>query len=293
MSLRHLRVSNRHVPVRAIVHDPPALRARAAVATRSILACALLTACCMRSKHRQWGSRSSGTLAIASAGSALFHLATLVALAAGPVHDAPSLPDAEADALVVTGVRAVVDPRASRSLGPDLARFATGPRSARRPPELRRRPVPPPAPPSPRPRSLATLRHDDTALPPARPSAAMAIAPLPRAPYGPIDRTAPPPATRAPVPATTYIPASVAQSLRLDDPYPDLPDDLREARPLTAVAEICVSDRGAVHRITIDPACPPRLAQLLTGSIRTWRYRPLLVQSQPRPFCHAMQITYL
>jgi hypothetical protein len=250
----------------------------------------------MRSEHSRWGSRTSGALTKAAAASALFHLATVVALAASPARHAPSLPDAQADALVITGVDVWVDPLTPRpfAFGPELAHFSAGPRAARRPPEPRRRPLPPPAPNAATARSfvLAQVRSDDRAAPLPRPSVPTAMEPLSRVPYGPVNQATPPAPARAPAPPPTYVSASVAQSLRLDDPYPDLPDNVRDIRPLTALVEICVSDRGTVHQITVDRTASPAFAQILTATIRNWRYRPLIAQGRPRPFCHAMQISY-
>jgi hypothetical protein len=255
----------------------------------------------MHSELSRWTSRTTRTLVPGCAASALLHLATIVGIASARGHRDPSHPDAQADVLLITGVGTSIDPLSARTSDPNLsqqlARFAAGPRAARRPPEPRRRPLPPAAPPTRTPAAFAftPIRSRDLAQTnsPSHASVSAPITPPFQVPLGTANLTPPPSPARTSPPPITYVPASVAQSLRLDDPYPDLPDNMRGSRPLTALVEICVSDRGLVHRVTLDRTTPPALAQILAGAIRTWRYRPLIAQGHPQPFCHAMQISYL
>jgi hypothetical protein len=257
----------------------------------------------MHAESSRWTSRTTRTLLPGCAASALLHLATIVGIASARGHRDPYHPDAQVDHILITGVGTSVDPLSARTsddpgLSQQLARFAAGPRAARRPPDPHRRPL---APAAPQTRTVSAFAF--TPIPSrdraetnswSHPSVPASITPPFQVSPSTANLTpaAMPPA-RTPPPPAMYVPASVAQSLRLDDPYPDLPDHMRGSRPLTALVEICVSDRGLVHQVTLDHAAPPALAQILTAAIRTWRYRPLIAQGHPQPFCHVMQISYL
>lgn len=91
-----------------------------------------------------------------------------------------------------------------------------------------------------------------------------------------------------------HVSALVARALRVYDYFPNLPEPARLAGlAQTVQAEICVSGSGGVSEITMDHRAAASLEEALRSAIRTWRYRPLLVQGAATPFCHALEVRYL
>jgi TonB family protein len=58
------------------------------------------------------------------------------------------------------------------------------------------------------------------------------------------------------------------------------------------VVEVCVSDRGQVSDAVIAEGGMAAIDATLRMAIRSWRYRPLLVNGAPTPFCHFMKLKY-
>jgi hypothetical protein len=97
----------------------------------------------------------------------------------------------------------------------------------------------------------------------------------------------------APARAVFHVSPGVAQSLRVYDIYPSMPDAMRAAGIAVAVnVEICVANNGAVSEVTMDREAAPALRDVLNSAIRTWRYRPLVMGGNATPFCHDMQLRY-
>ncbi len=93
--------------------------------------------------------------------------------------------------------------------------------------------------------------------------------------------------------AVPFVSSGVAQSLRVYDDFPAMPDRVKGAGfPQTVNVEICVSERGDVTRVTADGKASPMLERTLVNAIRNWRYRPFQVAGNPSPFCHQMEIRY-
>jgi hypothetical protein len=85
----------------------------------------------------------------------------------------------------------------------------------------------------------------------------------------------------------------VARGLRLYDDFPSLPEHLRNGHfRRTLVASVCVSSGGAVSDVHVAAAGVPPLEDALRRSIRTWRYRPLMVDGAATPFCHEIAVHY-
>jgi TonB family protein len=99
-----------------------------------------------------------------------------------------------------------------------------------------------------------------------------------------VERTTSP--TTAPV-----VTPDVAQALRVYDTYPML---LAQASLTRAeiLVEVCVSDHGRVSDAVIAEGGMAAFDHTLRTAIRSWRYRPLLVNGAPTPFCHFMRIKY-
>jgi hypothetical protein len=92
--------------------------------------------------------------------------------------------------------------------------------------------------------------------------------------------------TKAPV-----IAPDAARALRVYDTYPML---LAQASLTRAeiLVEVCVSDHGQVSDAVIAEGGMAAIDHTLRTAIRSWRYRPLLVNGSPTPFCHFMRIKY-
>jgi hypothetical protein len=184
-------------------------------------------------------------------------------------------------ALVVSPHR----PGSHRGLGTpidvDIAAAAPhtpAPRQAYQGPMLRRRPHTP----APRPRRSSP-----------RAPRLLAVQPPP---FQPAPATAAPPErppAQASRPEPEWISSSAAGYLRTYDRFPEPPDSLpRRRAPYLVVARLCVGTEGQVEAVSIEQGAAPALDALLSNTLRTWRYRPLIVDGQRRPFCHVIRIKY-
>lgn len=101
-----------------------------------------------------------------------------------------------------------------------------------------------------------------------------------------IEEEQPAPPTKAPV-----IAPDTARALRVYDTYPMI---LRQASLSRAevLVEVCVSDHGQVSDAVIAEGGMASIDHTLRAAIRSWRYRPLVVNGAPTPFCHFMRIKY-
>jgi outer membrane biosynthesis protein TonB len=92
--------------------------------------------------------------------------------------------------------------------------------------------------------------------------------------------------TKAPV-----IAPDTARALRVYDTYPML---LAKASLTRAeiLVEVCVSDHGQVSDAVIAEGGMAAIDHTLRTAIRSWRYRPLVVNGAATPFCHFMRIKY-
>jgi hypothetical protein len=97
--------------------------------------------------------------------------------------------------------------------------------------------------------------------------------------------TAPSPA-RVPV-----VGAETARALRVYDTFPMLLAQAAVARAEVLV-EVCVSDHGQVSDAVIAQGGTRSIEGTLRTAIRSWRYRPLLVNGAPTPFCHFVRLKY-
>jgi hypothetical protein len=116
----------------------------------------------------------------------------------------------------------------------------------------------------------------------------------------PAPETPPPTAGSAPAPASgvrslgarPVLSPATARALRVYDVYPAPPEPLRAGVVHVLLADICVSDRGLVSDVSMAPGGAAALESALRAAIRTWRYRPLLLDGVPTPFCHPMRFIY-
>jgi len=110
---------------------------------------------------------------------------------------------------------------------------------------------------------------------------------------GRVAGSGPRPAARARASGEPYVSLREATSLRQYDFFPRLPAGAWGALgPYVVAAEICVSTEGTVSEATLMTAASPQLDPVVLDAIRTWRYRPRLVDGAPGPFCHRVTIKY-
>jgi outer membrane biosynthesis protein TonB len=81
--------------------------------------------------------------------------------------------------------------------------------------------------------------------------------------------------------------------LRTYESYPSLPRSLWVVgRVYSVLTQICVSARGEVSDVAIKRGAAPELDRAVTAALRSWRYRPRMVEGAPRPFCHLMKLDF-
>jgi hypothetical protein len=236
------------------------------------------------------------TLLAAGGLSLLAHLMVLGPLAAGggPLVDAPADGAMAVVPLVDATAQAAETPAAT--VGELVLSATVAPAPADTPARARtpaaahpRRRRPPPAPTTP----AVAADDPEGAAPPAPPAGAPPVGHAARAHMLPV-ALGPRPEPGAVPPPPVYLDPDVAQGLRLEDSFPNLPEALRApgARHVV-VAEVCVSSLGVVRSVRIAGEAASRpLGDVLRDAIRGWRYRPLLVDGAPTPFCHLLRIAY-
>jgi TonB family protein len=103
-------------------------------------------------------------------------------------------------------------------------------------------------------------------------------------------------AAAAPLPAATEpisISGGEAGYLRTYESYPSLPHSLWVVgRVYSVLAQVCVSARGEVSDVNIKHGAAPELDRAVMVAMRSWRYRPRMVEGAPRPFCHLMKLDF-
>lgn len=243
--------------------------------------------------------------------SAAIHVSALLALTQWRAPRLPYVPTSIEAEFAILGIDAIPDPMLDlRAPNPDLSANPTATTTSAAPKPARRRAptslratAPPPLAPAPL-AAAPAYAADDAQLTPAYATAAAADLLADRqgdeegeddddTETTESDPPAPAPAPPPP-PKISHLSAGIAQSLRVYDPFPSMPEALRATGIAQAVqVEICVANHGGVSDVTMDRQAAPSLQDVLRSTIRTWRYRPLIVQGAAMPFCHEMQIRYM
>jgi TonB family protein len=91
--------------------------------------------------------------------------------------------------------------------------------------------------------------------------------------------------------APPVIGAETARALRVYDSFPMVLAQ-SAASAADVVVEVCVSDHGQVSDAVIARGGHGAIGDTLRTAIRSWRYRPLVVNGAATPFCHFMRIQY-
>jgi protein TonB len=88
-------------------------------------------------------------------------------------------------------------------------------------------------------------------------------------------------------PPAKFLPPSMGAAQKLSGADPGFPDRLKRAGAIYRVlAKICVNTGGAVDKVTISVGADPELNENVLTTVKTWRFRPLLANSTPVPFCY-------
>jgi outer membrane biosynthesis protein TonB len=96
-----------------------------------------------------------------------------------------------------------------------------------------------------------------------------------------------------PVTQPISISSGEAGYLRTYENYPSLPRSLWVwGRVYSVLAQVCVSARGEVSDVSIKHGAAAELDRAVAVAMRSWRYRPRMVEGAPRPFCHLMKLDF-
>jgi len=159
----------------------------------------------------------------------------------------------------------------------------------------------PPAPLLPADAQSAAAQPDSLTTPsPAAPPASDPDAGHPPRALAPTAAVAPPPLARSAsaVPTTPTAPrvlsSRLGRSQLLTNPASGassvrLPAGLdRMGQTFSAIVNVCVSATGNVSKVTILRSAGPALDAQIPGALSRWRYRPLLEEGKPTPFCYVL-----
>jgi TonB family protein len=82
---------------------------------------------------------------------------------------------------------------------------------------------------------------------------------------------------------------------RVYDNFPRLPEAswFGGKDSYALLVEVYVSEEGEVENVKVLKSASPDVDAFLVAAIRTWRYRPLVVAGETRPFSHPIRLTYL
>lgn len=90
-----------------------------------------------------------------------------------------------------------------------------------------------------------------------------------------------------------YVSLQEATDLRQYDFFPRLPAAAwRSPWPYRVMLDVCVSASGSVSHAAFTRRASPALDPVVLSAVRTWRYRPRLVDGRATPFCHSVAIEY-
>jgi hypothetical protein len=90
-----------------------------------------------------------------------------------------------------------------------------------------------------------------------------------------------------------YAPLKESTALRTYDFFPPLPaSQWTSERPYLVVVDVCVSGEGQVSDVALVRPASPSFDPVLLEAVRTWRYKPRLVDGNARAFCHVVAIKY-
>jgi len=105
----------------------------------------------------------------------------------------------------------------------------------------------------------------------------------------------PPPPKPEPPPPPKIVPPTVLETQRISGAIPPLPPTVKEQafnalgnQPGTLVAmfKVCIGMDGSIAQVNlIKPSGSAALDEFIKANLRTWRYRPYLINGKPTPIC--------
>jgi hypothetical protein len=102
---------------------------------------------------------------------------------------------------------------------------------------------------------------------------------------------APQPVPQPTAKSAMRVPPSVARALRVHEFFPVIGALHPGRQPEPVMLEVCVSEGGAVSSVGTGGATDA-VGLRLRAAVLTWRYRPLVIDGRPTPFCHWLRVTY-
>jgi TonB family protein len=93
-----------------------------------------------------------------------------------------------------------------------------------------------------------------------------------------------------------YISSNLAAYFRTFEHFPSIPESYwrggQTEYPL--MVQVCVTTEGTVSKVNVQQGKETNedVDQLVMSAIRSWRYRPRIINGYPRPFCHPIKIEY-
>jgi protein TonB len=106
-------------------------------------------------------------------------------------------------------------------------------------------------------------------------------------PGGTLGGTGAGPPSAAPVGAR-FLPPQMGAAQKLSGPDPDFPAVLRATAGMkySVKAKVCVGTSGSVDGVVILKHGPPMLDGSVSAAVKAWRFRPLVANGTPVPFCY-------
>ncbi|MEO8214643.1 MAG: energy transducer TonB [Myxococcales bacterium] len=92
---------------------------------------------------------------------------------------------------------------------------------------------------------------------------------------------------------TRFLPPRMGEQQKLSGAQPEFPTHLAVAGARYQVmAKICVNTSGAVESVTLLKRAHPTLDTNVAATVKTWRFRPLMANGIPVPFCYFGQFDF-
>jgi protein TonB len=111
------------------------------------------------------------------------------------------------------------------------------------------------------------------------------------------DKAPPPPPPPKPEPPAPpkVVQATVLESQKISGSVPSLPPTVKDSaftalgnQPgmLTAMFKVCIGPDGAIAQVNLlKPSGSAALDDFIRANLRTWRYRPYMINGKPTPIC--------
>jgi protein TonB len=99
-----------------------------------------------------------------------------------------------------------------------------------------------------------------------------------------------------PTPTSTlakFLPPRMGEQQKLSGAQPEFPTHLAVAGARYQVmAKICVNTSGGVESVSLLKRAHPTLDNNVAATVKTWRFRPLMANGIPVPFCYFGQFDF-